>query len=103
MKKPVPDDYTRLETVWRNPATPTYAAQADAATKLYANGQGPVPKEQVRIDLGYSDIQREQMRTWDKEDNAVLTALANITKPTSAQKPSSGDPVRPNGTETAHG
>lgn len=103
MKKPVPDDYTRLETVWRNPATPTYAAQADAATKLYANGQGPVPKEQVRIDLGYSDIQREQMRTWDKQDNAVLTALANITNPTSAPKPSSGDPVRPHGTETAHG
>jgi hypothetical protein len=81
MGQEVPEDYRRLETVWNDPATPTYAAKADGATKLYANGAGPIPKEQVRIDLGYSAVQREQMKEWDKEDNQVLTALARITNP----------------------
>lgn len=104
MGETVPDEFRRLETVWRDPSTPTYAAMADAATKLWSNGQGVVPKEQIRIDLGYTGAQREQMKSWDKEDNAVLTALAQITSAPAASAPkSSGDPVKPNGTQTAHG
>ena len=91
-----------LPSASADPATPTYAAKADAATKLFANGAGPVPREQVRIDLGYSIAQRENMKVWDKEDNAVMTALAAITSP-ATPKPSTGDPVKPHGTQTAHG
>lgn len=58
----------QMETVWRNPGTPTYASMADAATKAYGNGSGPIPKEQVRIDMGYTQEQRRLMREWDEED-----------------------------------
>lgn len=104
MKKPVPEEYRRLETVWKEPSTPTYAAKADAASKLFANGQGPVPREQTWMDLGYNATQREQMREWMKEDNAVMTALAKITG-VSPSAPSSGgsNRPRPHGTQTAHG
>lgn len=97
MGQDVPEEYRRLETVWNDPATPTYAAKADGATKLYANGSGPIPKEQVRIDLGYSAVQREQMKAWDKEDNQVLSALAKITNPA----PPSTNGARPTETRTA--
>ncbi len=52
-------DY-KLETVWRDPSTPTVAQKADAAVKL--NQAGVVPLEQTWIDLGYSDTQRKQMK-----------------------------------------
>lgn len=57
-----PRDYT-LETVWRDPSTPTVAQKADAAVKLYQ--AGAIPLEQTRIDLGYSDTQRKQMALMD--------------------------------------
>ena len=77
----VPKEYRRLETVWRDPSTPTYAAQADAAFKLYSGGTGPVPKEQIRIDLGYTDTQREQMRKWDQDEmQDMLGAYARQSK-----------------------
>lgn len=60
-------EHFRMETVWRDPATPTYAAKADAAAKLYANGTGIIPLEQARIDLGYTPEQRKQMQTWDSQ------------------------------------
>lgn len=89
MGQSVPEEYRRLETVWRDPSTPTYAAKADAATKLYANGTGPVPKEQVRIDLGYSAVQRDQMRQWDEQESPALqlSGLLNPAKTGSADAP----------------
>ena len=60
-------DHFRMETVWRDPATPTYQAKADATTKAYASGNGVIPLEQARIDMGYTPEQRKQMREWDKE------------------------------------
>jgi hypothetical protein len=71
----VPPDYQRLETVWVDPSTPTYAAKADAAVKLYANGVGVVPKEQARIDMGYSISEREDMRVWDEQEAAAGLGL----------------------------
>ncbi|AVR76961.1 portal protein [Mycobacterium phage Jabiru] len=71
----VPPDYYRMETVWRDPSTPTYAAKADAASKLYANGNGVIPREQARIDMGYSITQREKMREWDEEEQAMGLSL----------------------------
>lgn len=63
-------DHFRMETVWRDPATPTYASKADAAAKLYANGAGVIPLEQARIDMGYTPEQRRQMQVWDSQSPA---------------------------------
>lgn len=74
------DNLRRLETVWRDPSTPTFASKADAVTKLYNSGQGIIPLERARIDMGYSIEERRQMRDWDAEDRqnqgtGLLTAL----------------------------
>lgn len=69
-------DHFRLETMWRDPSTPTLQAKADAASKAYAGGNGVTPREQARIDMGYSPEQRRQMRIWDKEEpGAQLSGL----------------------------
>jgi len=62
----IPEEYYRLETVWRDPATPTYASKADAAVKLYANGAGIIPLRQARLDMGYTLAQIDQMEGWDE-------------------------------------
>ena len=64
----------RMETIWRDPSTPTYAAKADAVTKLVSSGI--IPVERARIDLGYSEVERQQMRQWDTESStSQLSAL----------------------------
>jgi hypothetical protein len=80
--KDVPAEMNRLETMWRDPSTPTYASKADATSKLYANGMGIIPKERARIDMGYTTDEREEMKAWDKEDEqarqeAEVTAIRN--------------------------
>ncbi|ORJ99862.1 hypothetical protein A6F58_00710 [Prescottella equi] len=70
-------DY-QLETVWRDPSTPTVAQKADAAVKKYESGI--VPLEQTRIDLGYSATQREQMRRMDEQTSAAA-AIARFGRP----------------------
>jgi hypothetical protein len=62
----IPQDSYKLETVWRDPSTPTFAAKSDGITKLHQ--QGIIPTEQARIDLGYSDVQRKEMQKMDKDD-----------------------------------
>ncbi|MGV9744602.1 phage portal protein [Rhodococcus zopfii] len=71
-----PRDY-QIETVWRDPSTPTVAQKADAAVKKYESGI--VPLEQTRIDLGYSATQREQMRKMDEETSAA-SAIARFAR-----------------------
>ncbi len=59
-----------LETIWRDPATPTVAQKADATLKLATpiqNGRAIVPLEQARIDLGYTPEQRKRMVDMDRE------------------------------------
>lgn len=65
MGKPLTIDHFRMETVWRDPSTPTFQAKSDAVTKAYASGNGIIPLEQARIDMGYSPEQRRQMQEWD--------------------------------------
>ncbi|AAG59716.1 portal protein [Mycobacterium phage Bxb1] len=64
----IPTEYYRMETVWRDPSTPTYAAKADAAAKLFANGAGLIPRERGWVDMGYTIVEREQMRQWLEQD-----------------------------------
>lgn len=52
-----------LETVWRDPSTPTIAQMADATVKKVQTGI--VPIEQARIDLGYTQPQRDNMLEMD--------------------------------------
>jgi len=65
----LPAEFYRLDTVWRDPSTPTYASKADAVTKLYANGTGLLPKRQCRLDLGYTLSQIERMEMWDESED----------------------------------
>lgn len=71
----------RMETIWRNPATPTYQAKADAVMKLYANGTGIIPVEQARIDMGYSPEARTMMEEWDQQtpQSQALAMYGNVT------------------------
>ena len=70
----LPPEAYGMETVWRDPSTPTEAQKADAAVKKYQSKL--VPLEQTRIDLGYTDKERTQMRMWDAEDAAREQASA---------------------------
>lgn len=70
-----------LETIWRDPATPTRAQQADAAVKLFAGGL--IPKDQAREDLGYTQVQIERMHDMDQVDDAQT--LAAFKLPTAAE------------------
>lgn len=92
----IPDDAYKLETVWRDPSTPTFAAKADGVVKLAQAGILPI--EQAREDLGYSDVQREQMRQWDKENpmgqlNTVLNAgfVADQAKASQQARPNNAN------------
>lgn len=65
-----------LETLWRDPSTPTVAQKADATVKLVQ--AGIIPVEQAREDLGYSAIQRARMKEMDESaaDRDLLGSLA---------------------------
>jgi SPP1 Gp6-like portal protein len=64
-----PADAAGLETVWRDAATPTVAARADAVTKLVAAGILPV--EAAWDQLGYSPQYRARLRALTDTDPAV--------------------------------
>lgn len=66
-----------LETIWRDPATPTPAEKADAAVKLTQGDRPIVTVRQAREDLGYTPQQIAQMQA--DEDQAVAdTATADV-------------------------
>lgn len=60
-----PTSLNALETIFRNPATPTIAQVADATVKLRA--ERIIPLRQARRDLGYSPAAIEQMEKDDLE------------------------------------
>lgn len=71
--------YRRLETIWRDSATPTVAQKADAAVKLYNLSRPLVPRRQTREDLGYTDAQIARMETEDKKE-AEQDPVGQMTK-----------------------
>ena len=89
-----------LETLWRDPATPTFAQKADAVVKLHASGI--IPTEQAREDLGYTAGQRARMREMDEQAMDRIIGAGDLAaeygpKP-AAQMPDApaevpGDPV----------
>jgi hypothetical protein len=70
----------RLETIWRDPATPTVAQRADAIVKLASTNVGgtPImPLEMAREELGWSPGKLERARRMDEQaqQDPVLAAL----------------------------
>ena len=56
-----PDKTRRIETVWRNPATPTIAAQTDAAVKLVQAGMLPADSDVALEMAGLTEGQRRRV------------------------------------------
>lgn len=84
----VPPDMLRMETIWRDPSTPTWAAKADAASKMFNGGNGVIPRERARIDMGYSIKEREEMRRWDEEEAALGLGVIESMEPPTPGSPS---------------
>lgn len=82
-----------LETVWRDPATPTRAQAADATVKLVQ--AGVIPVEQGREDMGYTAVQRERMRMWDASalDRAMSGDMAALYGPKPPVEPAAPAPA----------
>ncbi|MEU6990396.1 phage portal protein [Streptomyces sp. NPDC046465] len=79
-----PDKTRRIETVWRNPATPTVAAQVDATVKLVQAKILP-PDSDVTLEMaGFTEPQRQRIaadrrRTAGREgSSALLDRLAEL-------------------------
>jgi hypothetical protein len=73
----VPDQAKRIETVWRNPATPTLAAQTDAASKLVAQGILP-PDSDVTLEMvGFTEAQRQRVQA-DRARSQARQQLAQL-------------------------
>lgn len=92
----------RLETAWRDPATPTVAQVADAATKTYQ--AGIIPLKFTRRRLGYNDAEIKQMEDMDAEDSLSLKVptaeeLLNLRDP----QPTPNATPAPNGAPVAAG
>lgn len=70
-------DGSRIKTEWYNPATPTVAQTSDAMSKLYANGQGPISRESVWDELGWSEARkaRERERLRDEQADPYIARL----------------------------
>ena len=76
--EPPPKDQ-RIETVWRNPATPTIAAQTDAAVKLAQAGIIP-PDSDVLLEMaGLTEGQRQRVAA-DRRRAQGTALLAQLTQ-----------------------
>jgi hypothetical protein len=64
-----PNRAVRLETVWRDPATPTFAAKADAVVKMYASGL--LPREAAWEQMGWGPEYRRRLRQLTDDDPAA--------------------------------
>jgi len=69
-----PDRTRRIESVWRNPATPTVAAQADATVKLVQAGIIPADSDVTLEMAGLSEGQRQRVRA-DRRRSAAGSGL----------------------------
>lgn len=66
------DDLITMSADWRNVRTPTVAAMADAAVKLYQTTPKPiVPLRQTREKLGYDDTEIDVMEEEDEKAAAA--------------------------------
>ncbi len=80
-----PDKTRRIETVWRNPATPTVAAQVDATVKLVQAGILPADSDVTLEMAGFTEAQRQRIAADRRRSsgrassNALLDRLAALS------------------------
>jgi hypothetical protein len=94
-----PDKTRRIETVWRNPATPTVAAQVDATVKLVQAGVLPADSDVTLEMAGFTEAQRQRIaadrrRTAGRAgSSALMDRLAELGAGTGAvsSEPSEAD------------
>lgn len=82
----------QLETLWRDPATPTRAQAADAVLKLVQGGILPV--EAAWEDLGYSAVRRRKLREM-RQAEVALDPVREIAGRLAAPPPVEADPGAP--------
>ncbi|MFE0794784.1 phage portal protein [Streptomyces mutabilis] len=68
-----PDKTRRIETVWRNPATPTLAAQVDATVKLVQAGVLPADSDVTLEMAGFTEPQRQRIAADRRRSSAAAT------------------------------
>lgn len=100
-----PSEANGLETVWRDAATPTRAAQADAAVKMLQ--VGVIDEVQAQIDAGYTKAQRDAMERrrgsrLDRTDS-IVAGIRGIDLGTGPAAPSSPDADEPQPTRQVNG
>ena len=71
-------DLRQMETLWKNPATPTRAQTIDAAIKSLQGDRPLITVRQAREDVGYSEVQIQRME-------ATEEAAFNRADPLTAQ------------------
>ncbi len=78
MGYPKTREMRQIETLWRDPSTPTIAQKADAVVKMVAvkdgSGRSLLPVLQAREDLGYSAAARDRMLRMDEQVDPQITA-----------------------------
>jgi len=72
-----PDKTRRIETVWRNPATPTVAAQVDATVKLVQAGVLPADSDVTLEMAGFTEAQRQRI-TVDRRRTAAAASAGGL-------------------------
>jgi hypothetical protein len=72
-----PDKTRRIETVWRNPATPTVAAQADATVKLVQAGILPADSDVTLEMAGLTEGQRQRV-TADRRRSGAAASCGQL-------------------------
>jgi hypothetical protein len=72
-----PDKARRIETVWRNPATPTVAAQVDATVKLVQAGVLPADSDVTLEMAGFTEAQRQRI-TVDRRRTAAAASAGGL-------------------------
>jgi hypothetical protein len=78
-----PDKARRIETVWRNPATPTVAAQVDATVKLVQAGVLPADSDVTLEMAGFTEGQRQRIAV-DRRRSAAAAAGGGLLERLSA-------------------
>lgn len=88
-------DITVAEPDWRDVRTPTIAAMADAALKLFSTNPPIVPLRQTREKLGYTETEIEVMEEQDEEAAeaaAKRSPVAAIARGLADQRPAPAAP-----------
>ncbi|GGK61281.1 hypothetical protein Sme01_02950 [Sphaerisporangium melleum] len=88
----LPDRARRIETVWRNPATPTVASQTDAATKLVQSQILPADSDVTLEMVGLTEGQRQRVQA-DRRRSQGRQMLTDLGNQLAAERAARGRPA----------